>query len=118
MPDDRISQMPDSGFTLHPQLAADTFPVGDWPLSRVLLMNDAQFPWLILVPRRDALREIYELSLSDQPLLLRESSPLGLALMVMFCGAKSNIQALGNMVPQLERQGRVWGKGVAGNVES
>src|SRR3546814_5314269 len=93
--------MPDSGFTLHPQLAADTFPVGDWPLSRVLLMNDAQFPWLILVPRREALREIYELSLSDQQLLLRESSTLGLALMDMFVGDKLNIGALGNMVPQL-----------------
>ena len=93
--------MPDSGFTLHPQLAADTFAVGDWPLSRVLLMNDAQFPWLILVPRREALREIYELSLPDQQQLLRESSTLGLALMDMFAGDKLNIGALGNMVPQL-----------------
>src|SRR3546814_9922882 len=64
-------------------------------------MNDAQFPWLILVPRREALREIYELSLSDQQLLLRESSTLGLALMDMFVGDKLNIGALGNMVPQL-----------------
>src|SRR3546814_11526674 len=101
MPDDRISQMPDSGFTLHPQLAADTFPVGDWPLSRVLLMNDAQFPWLILVPRREALREIYELSLSAQQLLLREASTLGLALMDMFVGDMLNIGELGNLVPPL-----------------
>src|SRR3546814_12379775 len=54
-----------------------------------------------LVPRREALREIYELSLSDQQLLLRESSTLGLALMDMFVGDKLNIGALGNMVPQL-----------------
>src|SRR3546814_17450562 len=80
---------------------AGRVPGGYVPLSRVLLMNDAQFPWLILVPRREALREIYELSLSDQQLLLRESSTLGLALMDMFVGDKLNIGALGNMVPQL-----------------
>lgn len=93
--------MPDSGFTLHPQLMADTHTVGDWPLSRVLLMNDAQFPWLILVPRREALREIYELSLPDQQQLLRESSTLGSVLMDAFSGDKLNIGALGNLVPQL-----------------
>lgn len=93
--------MPESGFTLHPQLAADTYNVGDWPLSRVLLMNDAQFPWLILVPRREALREIYELSLADQQQLLRESSTLGSVLMATFPGDKLNIGALGNLVPQL-----------------
>ncbi|HET8880668.1 MAG TPA: HIT domain-containing protein [Solimonas sp.] len=88
-------------FELHPQLAADTRLVGDWPLSRVLLMDDAQFPWLILVPRRPALREIYELADADQQQLLRESSALGRALMQLFAGNKLNIGAIGNLVPQL-----------------
>lgn len=93
--------MPDSGFMLHPQLAADTVKVGDWPLSRVLLMNDAQFPWLILVPRCEGVREIYELSVPDQQQLLRESSTLAAGLMSIFAGDKLNIGALGNLVPQL-----------------
>ncbi|NGY06599.1 HIT domain-containing protein [Solimonas terrae] len=89
-------------FELHPQLAADTRTVGDWPLSRVLLMNDAQFPWLILVPRRSGLREIFELPERDQQQLLRESSALGRALLALFpLGEKLNIGALGNLVPQL-----------------
>jgi diadenosine tetraphosphate (Ap4A) HIT family hydrolase len=88
-------------FELHPQLAADTHVAGDWPLSRVLLMNDAQFPWLILVPRRLALREIYELADADQQQLWHESAALGRALMQLFSGDKLNIGALGNLVPQL-----------------
>ena len=61
-------------FTLHPQLAADCFVVGDLPLCRVLLMNDAQYPWLILVPRSDAeLRELCELSEEDRLQFSRES---------------------------------------------
>jgi diadenosine tetraphosphate (Ap4A) HIT family hydrolase len=118
----RIMMGSTDAFALHERLAADTLPVGDWPLSRVLLMNDAQFPWLILVPRRAAMREIYELGDNDQLQLLRESSALGRALMTLFAGDKLNIGALGNMVPQLHVHhivrhagdpawpGPVWGK--------
>ena len=53
-------------FQLHPTLAKDTFLVGDFPLSTVRLMNDCQFPWLILVPRVSGIKEIYELSAADQ----------------------------------------------------
>ncbi|WP_028007500.1 HIT domain-containing protein [Solimonas flava] len=88
-------------FELHGRLAADTLRVGDWPLSRVLLMNDAQYPWLILVPRRAAIREIHELDEADQQQLLRESSALGRELMALYGGDKLNVAALGNMVPQL-----------------
>ena len=88
-------------FELHPQLAADCHAVGDFPLCRLLLMNDAQYPWFILVPRRAAVREIYQLSAADQSALLRESSLLGAALMRAFTGDKLNIAALGNQVPQL-----------------
>lgn len=90
-----------SDFELHPRLAADTFVLGDFPLSRLLLMNDAQYPWCILVPRRAGLREIFELSEADQQQLLRESSTLGRAMMQAFEGHKLNIAALGNLVPQL-----------------
>lgn len=88
-------------FELHPRLAADTFVLGDFPLSRLLLMNDAQYPWCILVPRQAGLREIFELSEADQQQLLRESSTLGRAMMQAFAGDKLNIAALGNLVPQL-----------------
>jgi diadenosine tetraphosphate (Ap4A) HIT family hydrolase len=88
-------------FELDLRLRADTLPIGDLPLSRVLLMNDARYPWAILVPRRAGLREIYELSDGDQQQLLRESTALSRALMQAFPGDKLNIAALGNVVAQL-----------------
>jgi diadenosine tetraphosphate (Ap4A) HIT family hydrolase len=88
-------------FALHPQLAADTAVAGDFPLCRLLLMNDARYPWFILVPRREGVREIYELADADQAQLAAESAQLGRALMEAFEGHKLNVAALGNMVPQL-----------------
>ncbi|WP_341502367.1 HIT domain-containing protein [Gallaecimonas sp. GXIMD4217] len=88
-------------FKLHAQLAADCILVGDLPLCRLLMMNDANYPWFILVPRRDGIREIYQLSEPDQQQFLKESSALSKALMVAFDGQKLNVAALGNMVPQL-----------------
>ena len=88
-------------FDLHPQLAADTFIVGDLPLCRVLLMNDSRYPWTILVPRRAGLRELYELHEADLQRYWRESMLLSRALMGAYQGDKLNIAALGNMVPQL-----------------
>lgn len=90
-----------SAFELHPQLQADTVEVIDLTLCKVLLMNDSQYPWLILVPRRADSREIYELSTADQAELWREVSHCGQALMQLHNGFKLNIGALGNMVPQL-----------------
>jgi diadenosine tetraphosphate (Ap4A) HIT family hydrolase len=89
------------GWTLHAQLAADTVAIGDLPLGRVLLSNDANYPWTILVPRRAGIREIHELSEADQQQLLRESSWLARALIAEFAPTKLNIAALGNVVPQL-----------------
>ena len=88
-------------FELHPQLAADTFVVGDLPLCRVLLMNDARFPWVILVPRRKDISEIYDLSMQDQQLLWQESALVAEKLMKLTEADKMNIAALGNVVPQL-----------------
>ncbi len=111
----------ESTWTLHPQLAADTVAVGDLPLSRVLLMNDANYPWLILVPRKPALVEIIDLEENDQVQLLGEIAATARVLKSVTACAKLNIAALGNMVAQLHvhvigrRQGdAAWPKPVWG----
>ena len=88
-------------FELHPQLAADTAPVGDLALCRVLLMDDANYPWLILVPRRPGLRESYQLSGTDGAGLWREVDAVAAKLAGHTGADKMNIAALGNQVPQL-----------------
>ena len=88
-------------FELDPRLAADTFLVGETPLNQVLLMNDARYPWLILVPRRGDTTEPFELSEVDQAQLWRESMRLGQAMKAHFAADKLNIAALGNQVAQL-----------------
>lgn len=88
-------------FELHPQLQQDTLVVGDFPLCRLLLMNDANYPWFILVPRRSGVREIFELTPGDQAQFLAESSHLSSVLNRLFQADKLNVAALGNMVPQL-----------------
>lgn len=87
--------------TLHPQLKKDCLLLGRFPLSLLLLMPDANYPWCILVPDRPGISEIYQLSEVDQQQLLRESSRLGETMMREFDGDKLNIGALGNLVPQL-----------------
>ncbi len=89
------------GFALDPRLAANTFVVGGTPLSQLLLMNDARYPWLILVPRRCDVTELFELSEADQAQLWRESMRLGEAMKEHFAADKLNIAALGNQVAQL-----------------
>lgn len=86
---------------LHPQLAKDCIEIGRFPLCRVLLMNDANYPWFILVPDREGAREIYQLTEADQQQWLRESAELSRAIVDLFQPDKLNIGALGNMVPQL-----------------
>ncbi|WP_375177154.1 HIT domain-containing protein [Marinobacter mobilis] len=88
-------------FQLHPRLQADTISIGRTRLSEILLMNDCTWPWVLLVPRREGVREIYELEDAEQIQLLRESSVLGQGMMSLFGGDKLNVAALGNMVPQL-----------------
>lgn len=88
-------------FQLHPQLQKDCFILGKFELCQVLLMNDSQFPWFILVPQRENIREIYELSDAEQIMLIRESSYLAKKLAEIFNADKLNIAAIGNIVPQL-----------------
>jgi len=91
----------ESTFSLHPQLAADTVAVGDLPLSRVLLANDANYPWLILVPRRPGITELIDLEENEQVQLLGEIARMAAALKELVACDKLNIAALGNVVAQL-----------------
>ena len=90
-----------SMFILHPQLANDTGWVSDLELCQVLLMNDANYPWLILVPRIADLREVYQLTTEQRHLLWNESDRVSKVLVQLFNPTKLNIAALGNMVSQL-----------------
>ncbi len=87
-------------FALHERLRADTAEVAAWDLSLLLLMNEARWPWLILVPRRPAIREIEDLSPADRGRLVEEAAAASRLLRALHAPDKVNIAALGNMVPQ------------------
>lgn len=88
-------------FELDPRLQSDTLMLAHLPLSELLLLNDARYPWLLLVPRRLGLRELCELDAVDQKQLTLESNAVSQLLLSVFEAEKLNIAALGNMVPQL-----------------
>jgi diadenosine tetraphosphate (Ap4A) HIT family hydrolase len=90
-----------SAFTLDPQLERDTVAVGDLPLARVLLMNDANFPWLILVPRQAGAVEIFDLDEAVRTQLMRETALVARHLKALTGCDKINIAAIGNVVAQL-----------------
>ena len=93
--------MSEAGFALDPRLAADTRPVASLPLCDVLLMNDARYPWLILVPRRAGLVEIADLHADEQAVLWQEVNRASAALRTVAPCDKLNLGALGNIVRQL-----------------
>ncbi|WEN16759.1 HIT family protein [Rhodanobacter sp. AS-Z3] len=117
--------MSEASFTLDARLAADTQPVTSLPLCDVLLMNDARYPWLILVPRRTGLVEISDMDATDQTLLWQEANHASAALRAAVPFDKLNLGALGNIVRQLHVHlvgrregdaawpGPVWGNGRA-----
>ncbi|MCT8268962.1 HIT domain-containing protein [Afifella sp. JA880] len=90
-----------SGFSLHPRLAADTFPLTEFPLCHVRLMNDATYPWLILVPARPELAEIIDLDVAQQSVLISEIDAAARSLRQVTGCDKLNVAALGNEVRQL-----------------
>jgi diadenosine tetraphosphate (Ap4A) HIT family hydrolase len=100
MTDPSSRTAPDAAWTLHPQLHADTAPVGDLPLSRVLSINEADYPWLILVPRRAGVVEIADLR-DDTALLMDEIVQAAAVLKGVTGCDKINVGAIGNVVPQL-----------------
>ncbi len=93
--------MSDSAWSLHTQLQKDTIDIGDLPLSRVLVIKDANYPWLMLVPRRPDAVEIIDLDELEQSQLMTEINRVARALKDITKCDKLNIAALGNMVPQL-----------------
>jgi diadenosine tetraphosphate (Ap4A) HIT family hydrolase len=97
---DNVVEMTEVSWSLHPQLHADSVPVCDLALSRLLAMNDANFPWLILVPRRVGVSEIIDLG-DEQALLMNELALVSRALKDETRCDKLNVAAIGNMVPQL-----------------
>jgi len=119
-----------SGFEPDPRLAADSVFVADGPLSQVRLMDDARFPWLVLVPRVDGASEWIDLDGGQQRLLLAEINQLSRLLQAEPGVHKLNIGALGNIVRQLHVHlvgrhegdaawpGPVWGSGPAQRFES
>lgn len=88
-------------FELHPKLFADTVAVAEWPLCRVLLMNERTYPWLILVPGRTGIAEIGELDVADRALLIEEIARLSDIVRTRLSPDRINVAALGNVVPQL-----------------
>ena len=93
--------MSESAWSLHPRLKQDTIDIGDLPLSRVLVIKDANYPWLLLVPRRPEIVEIIDLDEVEQAQLMTEISRVSRALKETTRCDKLNIAALGNVVPQL-----------------
>jgi diadenosine tetraphosphate (Ap4A) HIT family hydrolase len=113
-----------SAWSLHPQLEADTGQVGDLALCRVLAINDATYPWLVLVPRRAAIGEIAELGDDDAARLMAEIALASGALKAVTGCDKLNIAAIGNVVPQLHvhivarwRNDPLWPKPVWGQMQ-
>jgi len=90
-----------SPFDLDQRLEDSSFFISDWPLCYVALRNDKTWPWLYLVPRRNGIREIFDLTAEDQQQLMREISAAAAALHAAYMPEKINIAALGNQVPQL-----------------
>ena len=90
-----------SSWSLHEQLQQDTIDIGDLPLSRVLVVKDAHYPWLMLVPRRADTTEIIDLDEVAQGQLMTEINRVGRALKEITKCDKLNVAALGNLVPQL-----------------
>ncbi|GAA6136690.1 HIT domain-containing protein [Arenicella sp. 4NH20-0111] len=110
-------------YKLDSRLSEDTLKIGTFNLCDALLMNNSLLPWVILVPRRTGIREIYELNEADQFSLLNESMLVSKTLMTEFKGDKLNTAAIGNIVPQLHlhhviryQYDSAWPKPVWGNI--
>lgn len=88
-------------YELHPQLAADTHPVASFALSELRLMDDSNYPWLVLVPRVPDAREIIDLDPMQRRGLGDEIDQASRLLREAFVPFKLNVAALGNLVPQL-----------------
>ncbi|MDR5868323.1 HIT family protein [Halomonas koreensis] len=112
-------------FTPDDRLVEDSYPVTELPLCQLRLMDDARYPWLVLIPRRPGAVEVFDLDDDEQHRLWQEAGLVGRALKEALGGDKLNIASLGNLVPQLHVHvvlrregdaawpGPVWGQGRA-----
>ena len=115
--------MSNPAWSLHPQLAADTSPIGDLSLSRLLAIDDAVYPWLVLVPRHAGAVEIADLGV-DAATLMDEIVRMSRLLKRVTGCDKINVGAIGNVVPQLHvhmvarrKDDPLWPKPVWGHVQ-
>ncbi len=109
-------------FALHSDLKRDGIPIGSFDLCLVLLINDQNYPWFVLVPQRDGIRDTIDLAQDDYEQLWSESRAFSVGIMQVFAGEKLNVAALGNVTPQLHVHhvvryssdpawpGPIWGK--------
>lgn len=88
-------------FKLHPVLEKDSIRIGRFGLCQIRLINDCNYPWVLLVPEREDITEIHQLSIEDRSLLAEESAFLSAVLAELFQADKMNVAAIGNLVPQL-----------------
>ncbi|MGR2739914.1 HIT domain-containing protein [Billgrantia sp. Q4P2] len=112
-----------SSVLLDERLVRDSYPVTELPLCQLRLMDDTRFPWLILIPRRADVSEVFDLDEADRQQLWREASELGRMLKALTQADKINVANLGNVVAQLHVHvvarrrgddawpGPVWGHG-------
>ena len=114
---------PSTGWSIDPQLQRDSVAIGDLPLCQVRLMNDANYPWLLLIPRRANVTELIDLGDADQALLMREVTQAVRALKTQTMCDKINVAAIGNVVAQLHvhvvarfRTDAAWPKPVWGHL--
>ena len=91
----------DAAFAVAEALTTEALASADLPLCRVLLRDEARFPWVVLVPRRAGLREAFDLLPGDRARLARETEAVGAALLAVTGAAKLNTAAFGNLCPQL-----------------
>ena len=125
-----MTEVVTSDFVLDTRLAADSVLIADGPLSQIRLMNDARFPWVVLVPRVAGASEWIDLSGDQQRLLLAEINQISRHLKQKPNVTKLNIGALGNIVRQLHVHligrfegdaawpGPVWGSGPAQRLDT
>ena len=111
-----------SVFALDSRLKQDTWLIGELPLCSLLLSNDSNYPWFILVPRREGISELFQLDDDDQQLMWRETTAVARVLKELLCADKMNVATLGNVVKQMHMHviaryttdpawpGPVWGK--------
>jgi diadenosine tetraphosphate (Ap4A) HIT family hydrolase len=114
---------PAAGWSLDPRIERDTVALGDLPLCHIRLMNDANYPWLLLLPRRRDIVEITDLAKTDQAQLMREVALAARALKAETACDKINVAAIGNVVAQLHvhvvarfRSDAAWPKPVWGHL--